>query len=105
MDSLFNLHLSATGLDKTTDKVRMTVLSLSFGNEGARIYASLCPDGTTFAEARNRLNARFGERKSHIYARAKFHTRIHQSGEDVAFYVTELRTLIVPCNYNAAFED
>ena len=102
---LFGYHLVGSGLSTASEQSRLASLYLSLGAEGARICASLCPDGTTFAQAEERLKARFGERGSHIYSRSIFHRRNQHSGEDIASYVTELRTLIVPCHYDAAFEE
>ena len=102
---LFGYHLVGSGLSTASEQSRLASLYLSLGTEGARICASLCPDGTTFAQAEARLAVRFGERKSHIYSRSIFHRRNQHSGEDIASYVTELRTLIVPCHYDAAFEE
>ena len=105
MESAVRYHLQGTGLAAASEESRLAALYLSLGSEGARICASLCPDGTSFADVRTRLTTRFGDRKSHIYARAMFHTRIQHSDEDVASFVTELRTLLVSCHYDAAIEN
>ena len=102
---LYGYFLIGSGLSAASEQSRLASLYQSLGTEGARVCAGLCPDGTAFDQVLVRLTTRFGERKSYIYARSQFHSRNQHSGEDVQSYVTELRTLITMCHYDAAFED
>ena len=102
---LYGYFLIGSGLSAASEQSRLASLYQSLGTEGARICAGLCPDGTAFDQVLVKLTARFGERKSYIYSRSQFHSRNQHSGEDIQSYVTELRTLITLCHYNAAFED
>jgi len=102
---LFNYFVIGSGLNQAAEESRLAALYLSLGTEGARICASLCPEGTKFKDALEKLTTRFGETKSNIYARAQFHRRTQQSGESVLQFVTELRSLITHCHYDAACEE
>lgn len=103
INCIFEYYLVETGLSVASDKLRFAAPYLSLGTLDARVCPRLFSDLPTFQEVRDRLTERFGDHKSHIYARAQFHTREQQSAKDVDFYVKELRTLIISCHYNAFF--
>ena len=91
---LYDYFLIGSGLSAASEQSRLASLYQSLGTEGASVCADLCPDGTAFDQVLVRLNTRFGERKSYIYAQSQFHNRNQLSGEDVQSFVNELRTLI-----------
>ena len=80
---LYGYFLIGSDLSASSEQSRLASFYQSFGIEGARICAGLCPDGTAFDRVLVRLTTRFGERKSYIYARLQFHSRNQHSGEDV----------------------
>ena len=99
---LFKLHLVGTGLSTAgNDEQRRACLYQSLGVEGARIAADLCPETDTFDVTMTKLEQRFSDRQSLIFARTRFYRRYQQENEDVLSFITELRKLATRCRFGA----
>ena len=99
---LFKLHLVGTGLSTAgTDEQHRACLYKSLGVEGARIAADLCPETDTFDVPMTKLDQRFSDRQSLMFARTRFYRRYMQENEDVLSFITELRKLATRCRFGA----
>lgn len=97
---LFKLHLVGTGLSTAgSDEQRRACLYQALGAEGARIAAELCPESDNFEETMTKLDQRFGDRQSLIFARTRFYRRYQTDDEDILRFVTELRKLAARCKF------
>ena len=89
-------------------KKRATFLSV-VGAKTFQLLQSLIalanPSVKTFEELMEVLKTHFNLEPSEIVERYKFHTRIQRLGESVATYLSELRALIVSCNFGPVLHD
>ena len=98
---LFKFFVTASGLDKATEQLKLAVLYGSLGAHAARIASDLTDAHTSYDDSITLLTERFEEHQSIIYAGTKFHRRSQQSGEDILDFVTELKRLGTYCKYGA----
>ena len=103
---LFIIFLEVEGInDDEFEKQQLAALYCGLGAEKARICAELCPKDVDFDERMQWLKQRFGDRKSQLYNRSKFHHRGQLETEDILAFVTKLRQLASRCEYGATEEE
>ena len=99
--------LTANGV--TTEDRKCSIFLSVIGPKTYKLLCSLVspnkPGDKSFAELVQSLKSHYNPEPSEIVERYKFHTRFRKTGESVATFVSELRTLAQTCNFGDSLGD
>ena len=88
---------------------RKSILLSVIGHDTYALLRTLCapekPFDKTYEDITKILQEHYSPRPSVVVCRFKFHTRIRQSGETVATFMSELRKLADNCNFTTYLND
>lgn len=95
----FQQYIQALGENELNDSSKCALLQNCLGPEGQHVFAALIPKETTFSTVISVLTAHFSSNHTLQSCRLQFHHRAQMPGETVVHFVSALKDLLRPCNY------
>ena len=99
----------ATGINKQEGLVRVATLLSVIGEDAARVYATFTWLPSENEQCIDQVLSKFDSycesRTQVIYERFRFNNRVHDAGENVSAYITELRTIAKNCAHDGITAD
>ncbi|XP_059046445.1 uncharacterized protein LOC131842029 [Achroia grisella] len=106
--SMFIDYLVAVGSDKATDQIKLSLLRNMMGPESTKIILSFKlskEDSENYNKVLQEIENYVKPKSNDVFERYKFNERKQLEGENFESFYTNLRLLIVNCNYIESIED